>query len=270
MKVAICSPVKNEELYLNEWCHYYINLGFDTIYLFDNNDEAALPIEQTIDPELLSKVHIFNVRGLSGRNIQLDWYKQLYDNYGKTFDWIAFFDIDEFLTGIDNIKTFLAQEKFKNYDQILVKWQLFGDDGYIERDMSIPVHKFFKIPTTKSCGREDLGKYIIRSGLPDIAFTNCHYLRGNFESCYPSGRKAIPRRHLLNYNREIVLLNHYRTKTLKEFLDQKLNRHDKIYSYSQIDINSYYFVQNTWTQEKQNYIDKWLKTHKLDSLDWLN
>ena len=111
--------------------------------------------------------------------------------------------------------------------------------------MSIPVHKFFKIPIAKSCGREDLGKYIIRSGIPDIAFTNCHYLRGNFESCYPSGRNAIPRRHLLNYNREIILLNHYRTKTLKEFLDQKLNRHDKIYSYSQIDINSYYFVQNT-------------------------
>ena len=39
MKCAICAIAKNENDYINEWCKYHLNLGFDEIYIFDNNKD---------------------------------------------------------------------------------------------------------------------------------------------------------------------------------------------------------------------------------------
>lgn len=35
--VAICTIVKNETLYLDEWVDYHIALGFSPIYIYDNS-----------------------------------------------------------------------------------------------------------------------------------------------------------------------------------------------------------------------------------------
>ena len=38
MKFAVCTVLRNEILYLREWVEHYIKLGFDKIYIYDNND----------------------------------------------------------------------------------------------------------------------------------------------------------------------------------------------------------------------------------------
>lgn len=52
MKSAICSIARNENEYLDEWVTYHLNLGFDHIFIYDNNnpDDCSLPqfIEQSI------------------------------------------------------------------------------------------------------------------------------------------------------------------------------------------------------------------------------
>ena len=35
---VICAIAKNENKYINDWCHHHINLIFDNIYIFYNND----------------------------------------------------------------------------------------------------------------------------------------------------------------------------------------------------------------------------------------
>lgn len=39
MKIAICTIVKNENHYIRNWVSYHLRLGFDTIYLYDNNSD---------------------------------------------------------------------------------------------------------------------------------------------------------------------------------------------------------------------------------------
>lgn len=37
-KIAICCIAKDENWYVNDWIGYHLALGFDHVYLYDNND----------------------------------------------------------------------------------------------------------------------------------------------------------------------------------------------------------------------------------------
>ncbi len=38
MKIALCTMGRQENLYVKEFIEYYINLGVDHIYIYDDND----------------------------------------------------------------------------------------------------------------------------------------------------------------------------------------------------------------------------------------
>ena len=134
MRVVMCALAKNEHLYINEWVKHYLDLGVDKIFLFDNDDKDSKSIKDFIDEEYLKKMRIINARGLHWKNMQHDLYTNFYKVERDNFDWCIFCDIDEFLVGVDNIKDFLNDKKFKNIPQIRIKWKLFGDDNLITRD----------------------------------------------------------------------------------------------------------------------------------------
>lgn len=39
---SICAIAKNEESYLIEWLDHHLNLGFNHVYIIDNNDQTGL------------------------------------------------------------------------------------------------------------------------------------------------------------------------------------------------------------------------------------
>ena len=278
MNVIMCAIARTENQYINEWCHYYLDMGFSKIYLYDNNNDEDDFVGDFIDENIRDKIEIINVHNQANPAAQGIWYAEFYAKHGNEFDWVALFDIDEFLDLAgecnNNINEFLAQDKFKNFQQIMFRWRLFGDDGCVDRDRSIPVHKFFKrINDDREPANRMLGKTIIRGKL---GLTNskiqCHATQG-LRSCYPSGREMPPMLFYANYtyNNEKIFLNHYRTKTLAEFMETKLIRQNRICGNCAVSLRQYYFKANEWTQEKQDFADKWLKEHDIDPevhYDW--
>lgn len=273
MRVVLCAIAKNENKYINDWAHYYFNLGFDHIYLYDNNFSKEPYVGNCFDDDIKNKITVFNVQNICGQDIQVNSYNNFYRNYKNTFDWCLFCDIDEFLDGITDIHSFFEtnSSKFKDVYQIRVKWRLFGDDDLLERDETIPVYKFFKKIIKDHPGYSDQGKMFLKGNLnPEDITILIHSAvaknNKNLPSCLPSGKPCpsclIYKKSLTlisNYQEEVVYLNHYRTKTLKEFLNQKFGRTDcDRWSFQTIDI-SYFFEINKNTPEKQEYIKKWLQ-----------
>ena len=41
MRVYLCALAKNEHLYINEWVKHYIDMGFDKIFIYDNDDKDS-------------------------------------------------------------------------------------------------------------------------------------------------------------------------------------------------------------------------------------
>lgn len=246
MRVVLCAIAKNEHDYINEWVKHYVDLGFDHIYLYDNDSPKSPYIGCYIDKKYENKITIYNIRGVKQPYLQHKIYNNFYHIY--RFDWVFFCDIDEFLFGIDNVHDFLQD---KNFDQVRIKWKLFGDDGLIERNTKIPVKDFFK--EEKHDKRlEYQNKSFVRGGL-NIQINSCHYVK-NLKSCYPSGfpceSLTLP---ILDYGEETIFVHHYMTKTLSEFIKQKLNRGDAVWCNRHIDFD-YFFQINEKTSEKIAYI----------------
>lgn len=94
--ICLCTIGKNENLYIREFIEYYRLLGFAKIYIFDNNDLNGETFEDIIKDYIKMKfVELIDVRGLISIQGQITNY--CYKKFQKLYDWIAIFDIDEYL-----------------------------------------------------------------------------------------------------------------------------------------------------------------------------
>ena len=266
MEIVVCAMAKNEHLYINEWVEHYINLGFDKIYIYDNDELDSPYIANFINQKLLDKCVIKNIRGQKRPKLQHDIYTGFYHKYGKTFSWCLFCDIDEFLFGIDDIHSYLSQKRFENVEQIRVKWKLFGDDDLITRDMSKKVVDTFKHEVKNSLNRnlvnlgnlEKQGKMIVKGGLDSVVIRSPHFASYSFRdnvipSVLPSGKLCSSKVVIEeDYSNENVYLHHYMTKSLDEFINQKLSRTDAVFG-NTIPLD-YYWRINKKTPNKLEYL----------------
>lgn len=275
MQVVICAIAKNEHLYINEFVKHYKKLGFSKLYLFDNDDLDSKYIGECIDNDLRDFVEIIDRRGIKEKDFQTKCYQFFYDNY--QFEWCLFCDIDEYLVGIDNIQDFLNQKRFKFTNQIRIKWKLFGDDDLIERDMNKTMLETFKNEITSSLNRdlvhignlESQAKSIVRGGIDNAQASSVHYFtlhNALIPSVLPSGKKCESKVALKeNYSQETVYLYHFMTKTLSEFIAQKLNRNDAVFN-TELKLD-YFWRINKKTEEKIKYLEErgllWKAKHKI-------
>jgi len=256
MKAVICCIAKKENEYINDWVNYHLALGFDHIYIHDNNDYDYEYIGDRIDNK--NKVTIIDARDNSVSDcMQAYCYDTFYRDYGDTFDWCAFIDVDEFITlpaWNDNIKEFLSDKLFEGYDCIRLNMTTIGDDGYIEREMSVPLHKALY----GRCNIDWLdfgGKQITKGHLNGMTFgAHCPYINGELmnNQITPSGKTGQFGNRIDERN-ENAYIRHYRTKTLKEFVEQKLNRTDACFKNTYTNIN-YFFESNDKTKEKIQWL----------------
>ena len=130
-KYVVITCAKNEEDYIVEWIEHYLSLGFDKIFIADNNDEGNDGLINVTRPYVERGVlQIFDLRGVD--SIQVG----LYANFCQeaNFKWCAFYDCDEFLDiGIyKDIKEYL--EQFNGYDVVMLNWLMFGPNGQLHKE----------------------------------------------------------------------------------------------------------------------------------------
>jgi hypothetical protein len=121
IKVALVCIARMEDYYLDEWLEYNHKLGFDKIILYQN--DWRTDIEK---PYLQKEI-------ADGRSIQVDVYNKFLMN-NKEYDWVAFFDCDEFLVlkKHNNVKEFINEYKDRT-DVIGVNWIIHGNMGVKNR-----------------------------------------------------------------------------------------------------------------------------------------
>lgn len=267
MRVVLCAMAKNEHKYINDFVNYYLSLGVDKIYLYDNDDLDKPYIGDFIQKKNI--VEIINIRGQKKEHLQQEVYTNFYNTHN--FDWCIFCDIDEYLMGVDNLHSWLEQWYLRNAKQIRIRWKLFGDDDLITRDMSKPVYQVFKHEIKTSLNRnlidkgtlEIQGKAIVRGGLENVVVSSPHFAsikrRDNvIPSILPSGKPCFSKVVIReDYSRETIFFHHYMTKSLSEFIEQKLNRNDAVYNTS-VPLD-YFWRINKKTPEKL----EWLKERGL-------
>lgn len=222
-----------ENHYLEEWLRHYVSLGVDKIIIFDNNDiegkyaESIYSIEYVKECKNSGIIDVYPIPG--EKQAQTRSYNKCYEMYGSDYDWLMFFDIDEYLIleRCKNIKEFLSQPHFTSYEMIHINWKVYDDNDLlrvVNNDYSLV--KRFTRPCKNHKAHSEL-KTIIRGGLKDVKFVKSPHTCDNreFSCCNAIGEDTDSK--AARTNRVIhkeAWLNHYICKTIEEFCYNKLVR----------------------------------------------
>ncbi len=95
--ICLCIMGKEENIYAKEYINHYKKLGYNHIFLYDNNDLNGENFEDVLKDEINEGfVSIINYRGKKGKKgkkggIQLEIYYDCYEKNNKNYDWLSFF-----------------------------------------------------------------------------------------------------------------------------------------------------------------------------------
>jgi hypothetical protein len=200
MKVALICIAKNEDDYVNEWIEYHKKIGFDTIFIYQNNWRWDKNIDNVIKIEF------------DGNVKQVESYNHFIQNYHQEYQWGLFIDVDEFLVlkKHKNIKDLIID--YNDSNGLSINWYLFGDNNltFTEGDFNV-IKRFTKRQKNVNPHIKTLLKLSqdVRMGVhnPNISLidTNFKTVSGSFNFDGPT---------------DVIQLNHYFVKTKQEFLNK--------------------------------------------------
>lgn len=149
---AICTIVRDENKYLEEWAMFHLALGFEKIYLYDNSDHGSAgtwlqnTVARTNNTILEQGVHVHPFPTKDNKR-QLKAFRGCIEKFGIHHTWVALYDPDEFLVlkKHENIVDFLDQHCPNG--SLGINWVIFGTSNETVYDPSIPVTKRFQLHT---------------------------------------------------------------------------------------------------------------------------
>ena len=213
-----------------------------------------------------SFVTIINYRGYRGKrdNPQFHAYYDCYENNYKYYNWLSFFDIDEFLELKHSYKIneFINNRKFKNCQNIKINWLMYSDNDFLNYENK-PIKERFTTPLFNDPANIHV-KSTVKGNLKINYWKNMnnpHSSDNNYICCDSSGNIINPKLYFnIPINYENAILRHYATKTIEEYcLKIKRGRADikDILNKTTLeDKFNYFFLRNKKTKEKIKYINK--------------
>ena len=199
-KIALCCIAKDEDQYIQEWLEYNYKLGFDHIFLYENDWKCS------VDLPYLTKIPI------TGNIQQLTAYNSFINTYKNVYDYVAFFDCDEFLVlkVHKNIQDFVAE--YDNSNGIAINWQMYGADGRETYDPKYP-NSLLKQFTKRQKGVNTHIKTILnlkKPGKMTLPHNPDHIL-------LDTNGKEIDGPYNPNGPDDIAVINHYCLKTYADW-----------------------------------------------------
>ena len=263
MRVALCCIGRLENQYAVEYVEHYKKLGFDKIFIYDNNHDGEEHFEEVLQPFIDDGfVTIIDYRNKEA--VQLSAYNDCYLKYGKEYDWIAFFDFDEFLTLVEDkdIKSYLSN--FENFDCVKINWMVYTDNDLVLNDHR-PLHERFTTPMDydKPVGysfpENNHTKSIIKGGIENFKWRGNPHVPGMSIKYSDSLGNQSESSAFQPYNFTKAYIKHFTTKTIDEWINNKKVRGvaDRIHKAFNISYSvDNFFKINNKTDEKIKYINK--------------
>lgn len=114
---------KNEQKFLEETIRYYLSIGIDKIYFFDNNIDDEQ--KNIIDRINNNKIAYFKYKLLLNNDFCLQ--NEYITNFKKDSEWTLFFDRDEILNLEQHSSINEMLEKYEQYDCLFFNWKTFAE-----------------------------------------------------------------------------------------------------------------------------------------------
>jgi Glycosyl transferase family 2 len=226
--VAICSVVKSESSYLDEWTDYYLSIGVDQIFIYDNSEQYVLEKWQEESCKRNSITIIF----YPGRGVQRAVYADCAKRVRQhNFSWVFFTDVDEFLVLKKHVRVDQFLSEYCINGALSINWRVFGTNGH-KIYKPIPVLRRFQLRLLDDDPINLYVKSIVRSCdlkvLPKF-YRSPHLfpLLGNRSHRDTNGE--ILKSHLHKGPTDLAAIYHFRFKSYEEYYRNKVPRGSVFY-----------------------------------------
>jgi len=159
--IAIQCIARQEEKYFKEWIEHHLNLGFERIFIYDNNDITQMGCLKAHLSNVLSKQHFAMVEIIPWHERmmfqQLRALEDCIAKHGHDIKWLLSLDLDEFFVVDKSLKEFLKE--FDYASQVYFSWENIGADGQLHYEDKPVMQRFFK---EFKCPDKCQGKIIFR------------------------------------------------------------------------------------------------------------
>jgi hypothetical protein len=216
-RVALCAIAKNEGPYLREWIAFHLAIGFDRIFIFDNESTDG-------SPEIYSSINDdrFEVRNWptqSGKAPQAPAYNKFLEQDGRLFDWVMFLDLDEFLNlkRHNSISDFL--DDYESYSAIIINWRIFGSSGLINNNGEFVIDRFQQASSLNFSANNHV-KTIFRPRSIKEAHIHIPFLKSH-TSLINTSKVRFLREGPHETVVDVAQINHYFTKSYEEFREKR-------------------------------------------------
>ena len=214
--LCLCTIGKKENLYAREFVEYYEHLGFNKIIIFDNNDLEDEKLEEVLEDYIQNKfVEIIDIRGIS--SVQIPAFNFCYHKFKNIFDWIAFFDFDEYLFFKDfkTINDYIYNKKFQNCQSIHFNWYFYDDNDLVKYDERKIIERFNRPKMIV-----ERVKSLVRGGIDNLLIVSSNAIAININYfCNSNGTRVFPKTfHDISFpSNNKAYIKHFYTKTAQEF-----------------------------------------------------
>ena len=120
---------RNENLYINELINYYLNIGVDTLFLYEDNIEENERFINVITPN--DSIVIEYTKNYSIIN-QGQSFTHCYSKHKDEYDFLIMIDMDEYLIINNNtLKGYLSDKVFDKCHFIKINWRDANDNDLL-------------------------------------------------------------------------------------------------------------------------------------------
>ena len=212
--LVICAIFKNEALYFKEWIEFHCIVGFEHLFLYNNqsSDNYLEVLQPYIDKQIVTLVEWD-----FPSPCQLSCYQHFIDKNNQKKVWCAFIDLDEALFSPTNMP---LPDMLNFIDQpgaIGINWKCFGSSGLEEYD-SRPVIERFTYHPLEFYGDKHI-KSIIRLDQPVIVGGDPHFFQTTSSTVNENG--VFITSATSDPSSNIFRINHYLTKSKNEYIEKR-------------------------------------------------
>ena len=216
--ISIACIAKNEGPYLREWLEYHRLIGVQRFYFYDN--ESTDNTKEILKPYIDKNIVIYHY--VKGKCMQHPCYRDAFFRYKNNTRWMAIIDLDEFIVPTTNNDLKSLLKEYEKYPALAVNWLMFDSNGFIDPpENKLVTEAYTRISKEPDKWASNLYVKSIVDPKQVCYANNPHcFLYKNFQVAVTENFKKIshrPYHFSREYSIEKIRINHYYTKSLKEY-----------------------------------------------------